>query len=178
MERRRRRFREHVVFCKVSGVKPHRPSHLTRRAVVSGALAAPSIAHGKRKTHGENPTQAENRKAGASDWQLTNVRLVSSKGFRSRVMEGYCSHQSIEAGETLRIMASANPPGRFRIEIFRMGYYGGAGARLMTALGPFDGKIQPEPPVGPNRLRECKWEPCAELKIPADRPSGVYLGRL
>ena len=34
------------------------------------------------------------------------------------------------------------------------------------------------PPVGPNRLREFKWEPCTEVKIPADWPSGVYLGRL
>jgi hypothetical protein len=147
----------------------------TRRSIVSGALAAPAAAQVSRR--GENQVQAENRKPGA-DWQLTNVRLVESKGFRTRVMEGYCSHQSIEAGQTLRIMASADPPGKFQIEIFRMGYYGGAGARLITALGPFDAAAQPDPPVGPNRLRECKWEPCAELKIPADWLSGVYLGRL
>src|SRR5207247_3510784 len=124
-----------------------------------------------------SPMQRVNRKALVIEWQFAAVRLVSWNGFRSRVMEGYCSHESIEAGETLRIMASADPPGRFRIEIFRMGYYGGAGARLMTALGPFDGKAQPDPPVGPSRLRECKWEPCTEVKIPADWPSGVYLGR-
>ena len=59
-----------------------------------------------------------------------------------------------------------------------MGYYGGAGARLMTVLGPFAGKAQPDPPIGPNRLRECQWEPAVELKIPADWLSGVYLGRL
>jgi hypothetical protein len=146
--------------------------NLTRRAVVKGALAVPAAAQAKNSL-----IQAENLKPGG-DWQLTNVRLVKTNGFRSRVIEGYCSHQSIEAGQTLAIMASSNPPGGFRIEIFRMGYYGGAGARLMTTLGPFDGKTQPDPPVGPNRLRECKWEPCTELKIPADWPSGVYLGRL
>ena len=154
-------------------MKPNRPSDLTRRSVVSGALVAPAVA----QTSG-NPIQAENRKPGSPDWQLTNVRLVNARGYRSRVMEGYCSHQSIEAGETLRIMASADPPGRFQIEIFRMGYYGGAGARLMTVLGPFDAPRQPDPPVGPNRLRECKWEPSTELKIPAGWLSGVYLGRL
>ena len=48
----------------------------------------------------------------------------------------------------------------------------------MTTLGPFQGKAQPVPPVGPRRVRECKWEPSASLKIPPDWLSGVYLGRL
>ena len=70
---------------------------------------------------------------------MTNVRLVNNRGFGSRAVgavEGYCSHQSIEASETLRIMASADPPGRFQIEIFRMGYYGGAGTRVMRPRSP------------------------------------------
>jgi len=75
-------------------------------------------------------------------------------------------------------MVSTKPAARFTIEIFRTGYYGGRGARLMTKLGPFDGAAQPEPAVGPRRLRECGWAPCTSVKIPADWPSGVYLGRL
>ena len=59
-----------------------------------------------------------------------------------------------------------------------MGYYGGRGARLMQTLGPFPGKEQPVPKVGPRRLRECRWEPAVEIVIPDDWPSGVYLGRL
>jgi len=145
--------------------------------MLKGALAAPAAAQTKGTASRENRIEAENRKPGAPDWQLTNVRLLRS-GYRSQVMEGYCSHQSIEAGQKLEIMAGCDPPGQFRIEIFRMGYYGGAGARLMKVLGPFAGKAQPDPPVGPNRLRECKWEPSAELKIPDDWTSGVYLGRL
>ena len=38
--------------------------------------------------------------------------------------------------------------------------------------------MQPEPPVGPKRVRICEWEPCAELQIPQDWLSGVYLGKL
>src|SRR5207253_2317944 len=98
--------------------------------------------------------------------------------FRSPWIEGYCSHQSVQVGDTLKIMVSTTPAARFHIEIFRTGYYGGRGARLLTTLGPFQGKAQPVPPVGPRRLRECQWEPSAALKIPADWPSGVYLGRL
>jgi hypothetical protein len=120
----------------------------------------------------------ENRKPGAIDWQLTRVRLDKQTGVRASTIEGYCSRQSVLAGETLDIFVSANPAAKFTIEIFRTGYYGGRGARLMTVLGPLEGKKQPDPTMGDKRLMECKWEPSASVKIPADWPSGVYLGRL
>ena len=94
--------------------------------------------------------RTENSKAG-TDWQLTNVKLDGRNQFRTRLIEGYCSRQSIAAGQTLQIMVSANPPGKFQIEIFRMGYYGGRGARRFAQLGPFEGKTQPEPPIAPRR---------------------------
>ncbi len=119
----------------------------------------------------------ENSRPGSTDWQLTRVRL-DKNNYRSAWIEGYCSRQSVLAGEPLEIMVSTDPPARFQIEIFRTGYYGGRGARRMVKLGPFQGKSQPIPPGGENRLRECRWTPSATLKIPADWPSGVYLGRL
>jgi len=125
-----------------------------------------------------NPIQKENRKLGASDWQLTRVRPEKTSVYRAPEIEGYCSRQSVEAGDTLQFMVSTTPASRFRLEIFRTGYYGGQGARLMTTLGPFEGKPQPVPPVGPRRVRECHWESSATLTIPADWLSGVYLGRL
>ena len=121
---------------------------------------------------------AENRRPGQVDWQLTRLRLDKRDGFRSPWIEGYCSKQSVAARDSLDIFVSSNPAEKFQIEIFRMGYYGGAGARLMTTLGPFRGVTQPDPELGPNRLRECQWEPCTRLVIPDDWPSGVYLGRL
>ncbi|MCB1225903.1 MAG: hypothetical protein KDK99_08855 [Verrucomicrobiales bacterium] len=119
----------------------------------------------------------ENERAG-SDFQLTRVRLDSAKGYRSSLIEGYCSHQSIRAGETLKLFVSTQPAARFTVEIFRMGYYGGAGARLMQVLGPLPGRPQPTPTLADQRLMECAWEPSATLTIPTDWPSGVYLGRL
>jgi hypothetical protein len=121
--------------------------------------------------------RGENRKPGATDWQLTRVQLDKFK-FRSAWIEGYCSRQSVLAGEALDIMVSTDPPAKFKIEIFRTGYYSGRGARWLTTLGPFQGKSQPIPPAGLNRVRECRWAPATTLKIPADWPSGVYLGRL
>lgn len=150
-----------------------------RRDLLRGVLAA-SVAALAGPTAVRTPTliPRENQKAGAMDWQLTRVRLDRRGGYRSPWIEGYCSHQSVEAGQALQFMVSTNPPARFQIEIFRMGYYGGRGARLMTALGSFPGNVQPDPPVGENRLRECRWEPATQLTIPKDWPSGVYLGRL
>jgi hypothetical protein len=119
----------------------------------------------------------ENGKPGATDWQLTRVRADGS-GYRSPWIEGYCSRQSVEAGETIEIMVSTDPPRPLEIEIFRMGYYGGRGARRMAKLGPFEGKTQPTPSPGAKNIHECRWEPTTTLTIPADWPSGVYLGRL
>jgi hypothetical protein len=124
-----------------------------------------------------NPIHIENQKAGTSDWQLTRVR-ADKGGFRSPWIEGYCSRQSVKAGETIDIMVSTSPPRRFEIDIFRMGFYGGKGARLMTKLGPVEGKAQAVAAPGAKNLRECRWESSVRLTVPADWPSGVYLGRL
>jgi hypothetical protein len=120
----------------------------------------------------------ENAKPGARDWQLTRVALINNTSVRAAYIEGYCSKQSVRAGDSLDICVSTNPPSKFQIEIFRTGYYSGRGARLMTTLGPFDGATQPDPAIGPKDLHECRWQPAATMTIPADWPSGVYLGRL
>ena len=124
-----------------------------------------------------NPIPAENAHPGATDWQLTRVRLDAS-GFRSPWIEGYCSQRSVAAGDTLDIMVSTNPPQPFVIEIFRTGYYDGRGARHMTTIGPLAGITQPTPEPGEKDLHECKWPPSYSLAIPDDWMSGVYLGRL
>jgi hypothetical protein len=120
----------------------------------------------------------ENANPGATDWQLTRPRLDATAGFRSPWIEGYCSRQSVKAREKIAFLVSTNPPAQFKIEIFRTGYYGGRGARLMRTLGPFQGTTQPMPKSGEKNLHECRWEPCATLMIPDDWISGVYLGRL
>lgn len=139
---------------------------------VSHGAGAPSDLSGV-----PNPIAVENSKPGALDWQLTRVR-TDRGGYRSVWIEGYCSRQSVEAGDTLDIMVSTNPPQPFEIEIFRMGYYGGRGARLMRTIGPIQGIVQPDPVPGEKNLHECRWESSTQLTIPEDWLSGVYLGRL
>ena len=137
-----------------------------------------SIAAADDRHHPEsNLVVDENRLPGATDWQLTRVR-ADGGGYRSPWIEGYCSRQSVEAGENIDIMVSTEPPQPFQIEIFRMGYYGGRGARLMTTIGPLQGMAQPTPQPGEKNLHECGWETSTQLTIPAEWLSGVYLGRL
>jgi hypothetical protein len=124
-----------------------------------------------------NPIVLENQHPGAADWQLTRVRL-DKDGFRSPWIEGYCTRQSVAAGDTIDLCVSTDPPVPFQIEIFRMGYYGGRGARLMQTIGPLEGITQPTPEPGDKNLHECRWKPSVTLTIPEDWLSGVYLGRL
>lgn len=119
--------------------------------------------------------EAENNKKGTTDWQLAFVR---TRDFRSELIEGYCSRTSVQAGDSLDIFVSVYPATNVSIDIFRIGYYGGTGGRFITRLGPFPVELQPTPPVGEHRLRECQWAPTTVLKIPDDWVSGVYLGKL
>ena len=117
----------------------------------------------------------ENSKPGTTDWQLTYVR---TREYRSEIVEGYCSAPSVGQGENIDIFLSANPATEVKIDIYRIGYYGGKGGRHITTLGPFNTEKQPVPPIGEHRLRECKWKKTTELKIPSDWVSGVYVGKL
>src|ERR1700741_4980596 len=99
--------------------------------------------------------QRENQLAGSADWQLTRVK-VEAGGCRSIPIEGYCSRQSVKAGETIEIMASSNPARDFRMEFFRTGYYGGRGARLLKTIDRVEGIPQPEPQIGEKDMHECQ----------------------
>ena len=170
--------------------------NFTRRSLLKSALAASAasalqgcrtVAHrqqasGNVSSKERDLIQRENSLSGARDWQLTRVRVVDAPGggpgYRCPWIEGYCSKQSVAAGELLNVMVSTNPPRKFMLEVFRTGYYDGRGARLMRTIGPLAGRKQADPEVGPNRLRECRWEPSLELEIPDTWTSGVYVGRL
>lgn len=131
--------------------------------------------------------EEENRKPGTVEWQLqytgfdTPVTMASYplvRYIRSITIEGYVSKTSVLPGESIDFKVSMDPPGRFVIDLYRMGYYGGTGGRHMARLGSFEGKPQPVPMMTIERLRECNWEACTTFTIPEDWPSGVYLGKL
>jgi hypothetical protein len=100
--------------------------------------------------------RTENDKPGTTDWLLENTRVDPKAKYRCPWVEGYCSHTSLRAGDTLDIMVSTNPASPFRIDLYRLGYYQGKGARHLVQLGPSKGQVQPDPEIGPERLRECR----------------------
>lgn len=171
-------------------IQMNRASFLTRRQWAQGTTAAmaawgcrgnpalDAIAQaGKLASRPSNAVQLENRQPGTREWQLTRVRLNAGK-YRTSLIEGYCSRQSVAAGESLKFFVSTNPAVPFVIDIYRMGYYQGHGGRHREQLGPFPGTTQPTPEIGPERLRECQWEPSVEWSVPQDWLSGVYLAKL
>jgi hypothetical protein len=164
----------------------HRRDILKSAAAAGFGLAAgglPSSASAQTPARSDR-IRRENAKPGTRDWLLTKTQTLPGKinkilrNGRCQVIEGYCSANSVRAGDTLRIMVSTNPASRFKMEIFRTGYYGGLGGRLMKTFESLNARTQPDPPVGDNYVRECRWEPTVELEIPESWLSGVYLGKM
>lgn len=153
---------------------------MLKRAVGLGATVALSgYAHlEKDSDRSSDQIRSENEKPGTRDWMLTNTRIDPTTKYRCPSIEGYCSRTSVRAGEQISFHVSTDPASQFTLDVYRMGYYGGNGGRHVLSLGPFKGSAQPDPPVGEKRVRDCRWEPCATIKIPEDWLSGVYLGKL
>ena len=86
-----------------------------------------------------NRIAAENQNEGTTDWLLFNYdKVVPGRDEvwkREKGVEGYCSHATIRAGETLKVFVSTEPAKPFKIDFYRMGYYGGKGGRLMHSTG-------------------------------------------
>jgi hypothetical protein len=159
----------------------HKTSRRDALKHVTGATAAalaglPLVA--RAAADASNPVRDENAKPGTRDWMLSKTRVDPQTKYRCPWIEGYVSQTSAAGGDSIRFYVSTNPAARFTIDLYRLGWYGGDGGRLMGRLGPFDGITQPDPPIGPKRLRDCAWQPSAELTIPSDWPSGVYVGKL
>src|SRR6185295_11397529 len=99
----------------------------------------------------------ENEKAGTKDWILSKPAIDRSLKHRCPWIEGYFSRSSARAGETVSLHVKTDPESKFSVDLYRMGYYGGTGARLVASLGTFEGKAQADPSVKPHRLRACAW---------------------
>ena len=133
---------------------------------VVGAVAAAAL----------TPTQIENAKPGTTEWKLTN------RGYATGAIEGYASETSVNRGSQIRLFVNTAAPS-FTMDIFRMGYYGGAGARRMLPTITASGTKQVIPAPDALGLVECNWENPYVLTIPANADptewmSGIYLVKL
>lgn len=158
-------------------------ARIQRRQWLQAAAAGASLlATRPSVSHAIPPTRRlvleENQRPGTRDWMLQQTRVEPETRYRSSSVEGYCSHTSLRAGELLSFHVSAAPAAEVTIDIYRLGYYQGHGGRFMHRLGPVVASPQSEPEVGAKRLRDCAWPATFQLTIPADWPSGVYVGKL
>jgi len=75
---------------------------------------------------GQNPIVVENQNSGSTNWNLNNTGSDAVGQIK-----GYASAVSINKGESITFFVSVNPAQTFTIDVYRLGWYGGAGGRLM-----------------------------------------------
>jgi len=82
-----------------------------------------------------NPIVAENCLPSTSDWIVDTV---------SSNITGYAGAASVNKGEKITFYVNTRPASQFDMNIFRIGYYGGIGGRLMQVIPKLAGVTQPE----------------------------------
>jgi hypothetical protein len=111
----------------------------------------------------------ENALPGTIDWVMSAT---------SRIY-GYCDRVSALRGDVVTLFVDP-PPLPYRIELYRMGYYGGLGGRLVWRSDLLSGgPRQPAATVTPaTNMVECQWRPTLRVPIDDSWPPGAYLFKL
>ena len=135
-------------------VRPPSPAPAFVRA---GGPMVPVAAH-------DNVIRHENARHGTDRWLV---------GGRRATIQGFLSRASVMPGDTLSLHVDA--AATFDVEWYRLGWYGGAGGRLVRV----DPGLPAVPGVGPqidasSGRAEAPWAPSLELQVPGDWPSGMY----
>ncbi|MFJ6354773.1 DUF4082 domain-containing protein [Streptomyces sp. NPDC092046] len=124
---------------------------------------------------GSNPIVCENSKPGTprSDWFA---------GSAWGDIAGFPTKMSLQAGETLQFKVQS--PSAYRIRIYRLGWYGSDGARLISTQAQADQTypatyLTQRPSClkdQPTGLMDCgNWPATASWTVPSDAVSGLYV---
>jgi hypothetical protein len=89
---------------------------------------------------GPNPIVTENALPGTDDWPLTRPA-------DARQIEGFVDATSVAAGGSVKLYVNVAGAKPYDLHVYRMGYYGGKGARLVTTQVNQTGVAQPAPIV-------------------------------
>jgi Bacterial Ig domain/Purple acid Phosphatase, N-terminal domain len=124
-----------------------------------------------------NPVACENSKTGdpAANWDLPSHDAGDPS------IQGFATDISYNKGQTVRFKIST-PATAYRLDIYRMGYYGGMGARKQATVFPSATLPQTQPACLRNvsvGLVDCgNWADSASWTIPTTAVSGIYFARL
>jgi hypothetical protein len=136
-----------------------------------------------------NPTWIENYQSNPVEWS-SNWRYPNNQSFSSDRIKGYASSTSVNKGSSLTLYVSVNPGSQiYNIDIYRLGYYGGTGGRLMRSIPQLAGIRQdqacqadgPPPSLSGGAsfgLVQCNWTPSYSFTIPTSWTSGIYIAKL
>ena len=121
-----------------------------------------------------NRVACENTAPGdpSSEWDVSGSGDPSIQGFATSI--------SVNRGETVHFKV-ATDAALYHLEVYRMGFYGGAGARKVAIQRPsvFG---QQQPPCafdGTTALVDCgNWAESASWQVPANAASGIYFVKL
>jgi hypothetical protein len=113
----------------------------------------------------------ENSRPGTTAWEIT--------GKPPGLISGFADHTSAVQGDTVNLYVSTDAA-TFGVEAYRMGWYGGSGARLVWTSALVSGMKQAKCPVEriTNMVSCAGWTSSMSLTITADFVPGDYLLKL
>jgi hypothetical protein len=160
------------------------PSRATRRGALALALAClcAGVLLPVASADALNAIQLENERPGTTAWELPGATRTTVAS-PSTAVQGYSSQLSVAPGEVLALHVSTTPAASYRVEVYRLGWYGGAGGRLITCLpsclGSEPGLAQPVPSPDPNTgLLDAGWPVSDTVPVTSAWTSGYYLAKL
>ena len=119
-----------------------------------------------------NPVSDENGRPGDPSWPLAPPAP-------KHALEGYGSRISVHPGDTVAVAVNVAQAQPVSWRLYRIGWYGGAGARLVQSGGPVAVAPQPACPRDPTTSRvECAWAVAFSVAVAADALSGAYVIKL
>ncbi len=123
-----------------------------------------------------NKVACENTKPGLppSEWQISGIGDPS--------IQGFATSMSVNLGQTVNFKIKT-PSSNYHINILRLGYYGGDGARLIASNIKPSAKL---PQTQPNCLTSSEtglidcgnWSNSASWAVPSSAVSGLYIAQL
>jgi hypothetical protein len=145
---------------------------VTAVAALSVWMSPTSSADNDPCTDPVNEIVEENCLPGTSyeTWDLTGP---SSAG-----LQGYSAPFSVAQGGTIQFKVDSAANAAYRIDIYRLGYYGSDGARLWHQIPQHGGTDQGNCPPGTDGLVRCNWSTTDSWAVPANAVSGVYIAHL
>ena len=160
-----------LAACSSSQSASHRSA---ADAGAPGSGVAPETRWPPKRPGYTNRVAAENARAGDPAWRSGFTNAFSTP----KQIEAYADRVSAKAGDRVNILIATPAPASVNWTLYRLGWYGGAGARVLTG-GSARASSQPACPLDPSTgLVRCAWTPSFDFVVPPDALSGLYVVRL